>query len=82
MAIKIKKRPRGKQQRRTENSVQLLTIRRPGADPNEVCDCPICREFGINLKAGDVQTMQIDSAEDRMLLVALMEQMNGGVERS
>lgn len=82
MAIKIKRRPRGKRQRRAENSMQLLTIRRPGADPNEVCDCPICREFGIDLDAGDVQTMPIDSVEDQILLAALMGQMNGGFQRS
>ncbi len=78
MAIKIKKRARGKRQRRTNDSMQLLTIKRPGADPNEVCDCPICRAFGVDPNAGAVQAKQIDRVEDQMLLAALMEQMNGG----
>ena len=82
MAIKIRRKSKGKNRNRAAGKRKLLTIRMPWADPNEPCDCPICRGFGIDLNDGDIQVTDIDSIEDEALLAALMEQLGGASDKN
>lgn len=88
MAIRIKKKSKGRNRDRNSRGARnrgagkkkLLTIRMPWADPNETCDCPICREFGIDPNDGDIQVTDIDSIEDEALLAGLMRQLGGSAD--